>query len=280
MFMPSSSVNRSTARTRPSPAGRVLIADDDESSRCFLADALRALGWQVVRCPDGRRAIALAAAEYFDLLLLDCRMPHAGALDVLAALRNDTQARSSLSPAVATSAEITPSIKASLLAAGFADVLEKPCKMADLQAIVVHASMIRHPLPVLDDDAALACSGDPDITLALRELLHDELVQLLGELGALTADRAKLDERLHRLRSACGFCGASRLAAQTQALQRMLRQSADVSLVASLTAFETELYATIGALAPVAREIPDMKASSAGDQRFVMAPESTRQARN
>jgi two-component system, OmpR family, response regulator len=247
--MPSASLSNPTVHLRSPPAGRVLIADDDESSRCFLADALRALGWQVVRCPDGRRAIALAAAEYFDLLLLDCRMPHAGAIDVLAALRGDERARSARSPAVATSAEITPTVRNNLLAAGFADVLEKPCEIGDLQAIVAHASMIRHPLPVLDDEAALACSGDSEITRALRELLHGELLQLLDELKDLANDRVALDERLHRLRSACGFCGASRLAVHTKALQRLLRQPDDVSLSESLTPFEVELHATIDALA-------------------------------
>src|SRR5574337_826900 len=77
-----------------------------------------------------------ARTERFDLLLLDCRMPDGGAMHVLAQLRSEAQAASTESVAVATSAELTRADRRRLLAAGFSDVLLKPCTLADLQRVL------------------------------------------------------------------------------------------------------------------------------------------------
>lgn len=206
------------AATQPPPY--VLVADDDPSSRRFLGDGLRALGAHVRECADGQMALAQAAIETFDLLLLDCRMPGAGARDVLAALRADDQARSADALAVATSAELSAEDRQQLLAAGFSDVLLKPCELDALRRLLALARNTGRRAPLLDDDAALVSSGDTRTVRALRGLLREELAALLQELDHLQTEPARLVERLHRLRSACGFCGASALAAQAMHLQR------------------------------------------------------------
>jgi two-component system, OmpR family, response regulator len=204
----------------------VLVADDDAASRRFLGDGLRALGAQVHECADGQMALAHAALETFDLLLLDCRMPGAGARDVLAALRADARARSGDAAAVATSAECSPADRQQLLAAGFHDVLLKPCELAALQPLLALACSNGRHAPLLDDAAALAASGDTRTMQALRGLLREELALLMQELDRLCAEPVPLVERLHRLRSACGFCGASALAAQAAQWQRQLEAHA------------------------------------------------------
>ncbi|WP_447739164.1 response regulator [Rhodanobacter soli] len=70
---------------------RVLVADDDPGSCLFLCDGLASMGARAEACTDGMTALQRARTESFDLLLLDCRMPGAGALQILAALREDTQ---------------------------------------------------------------------------------------------------------------------------------------------------------------------------------------------
>ncbi|HEX8776648.1 MAG TPA: response regulator [Rhodanobacter sp.] len=117
------------------PPPHVLVADDDAASRRFLCDGLRSLGAQVADCADGLRALQLGRDEAFDLLLLDCRMPGAGAREVLAALRADPRACSADSLAVASSAELDGAERRGLLAWGFGDVLRKPCDIADLQRL-------------------------------------------------------------------------------------------------------------------------------------------------
>src|SRR5690606_24848199 len=54
---------------------RILIAEDDDSMRAFLARALRRAGHWVEAAPDGLAAIDTLAAQDFDLLLADVVMP-------------------------------------------------------------------------------------------------------------------------------------------------------------------------------------------------------------
>ena len=226
---------------------RVLVADDDPASLRFLCDGLGSLGAETRAHADGAMALACAREESFDLLLLDCRMPNAGALQILASLRSDNEALSAESFAVASSAEITATDRDQLLAAGFGEVLLKPCTLSDLQRLLALA----RPADAggaftLDDHAALISSGDADTMQALRQLLRAELITLQRELGALNDDRARFSDRLHRLRSSCGFCGASALATQSAALQKQL-SGANTTTV-SLTHFRKTLQATLDAL--------------------------------
>lgn len=224
---------------------RLLVADDDEASRRFLGDALRTLGAQVVTCEDGMQALQLARRECFDLLLLDCRMPGAGAREVLATLRADADARSAGSLAVASTAEPDAATRRSLLAEGFTEVLRKPCGLSELQALL---GLLPGTAPMLDDAAALRASGDTATMQALRQLLRGELTSLLQELALPALDLHALGERLHRLRSSCGFCGTPALAAEVLQLQRQLR---DVPLnhAPAISRFRQAVQATLDVLA-------------------------------
>jgi len=241
------------ASPRPAPPAAmlpppyVLVADDDPASRRFLGDGLRALGAQVHECPDGQRALARASIETFDLLLLDCRMPGAGARDVLAALRADARARSADALAVATSAEMSPDDRQQLLAAGFSDVLLKPCELDALRALLALARGSGRHAPLLDDAAGLVSSGDAKTMRALRSLLREELATLLQELEPFCSEPPRLVERLHRLRSACGFCGAPALAAQAMHLQRQVEADGSVAEGAQ-ERFRQALLATLAVL--------------------------------
>src|SRR5471032_687372 len=54
---------------------RILLAEDDDNMRVFLARALERAGHQVVAAGDGNMALELAAGGDFDLLLADVVMP-------------------------------------------------------------------------------------------------------------------------------------------------------------------------------------------------------------
>lgn len=200
---------------------RVLVADDDPASRLFLVEAMRTLGLDAEACDDGTAAIARGRQQAYDLLLLDCRMPGAGAQQVLTELRGDPAAPSAESTAVATSAEMDALERQRLLSGGFSDVLQKPCDLSDLRRIV--ALVEPDAAPLLDDTQGLASTGSDQIMQAMRALLRDELVGLYQELDAALADSTFVD-RLHKLRASCGFCGATALAARVVQLQERLRQ--------------------------------------------------------
>ncbi|GLQ45614.1 hypothetical protein GCM10007862_06650 [Dyella lipolytica] len=225
----------------------VLVADDDATSRCFLGDGLRQLGARVALSADGGEALDQASNHAFDLLLLDCRMPDTDAVSVLTRLRNDPQARSLCSPAVASSAELDVSEQQALLAAGFHAVLLKPCTLLDLRNILTLATTHRHDAPVLDDGLALSTSGTPTVVQALRSLFRQELLNIYQELDGLSSDAGALLARLHKLRSSCGFCGASALSEHIVALQQHLKLAHHGAML-PLADFRESLRKTIEAL--------------------------------
>jgi CheY-like chemotaxis protein len=66
---------------------RILVADDDRTTRQWLSDILRAEKYSVSTAKDGFDALKKLKKTKFDLLLLDVWMPRMSGFDVLAALR-------------------------------------------------------------------------------------------------------------------------------------------------------------------------------------------------
>ncbi len=223
-----------------------LVADDDPASCRFLCDGLRSLGVRVEPYMDGKMALERARAQAFDMLLLDCRMPGAGAMQILVELRESARAQSVDSVAIATTAELGLGDREKLMAVGFSEILLKPCSLTDLRRVLEMAVSEPPVGDVLDDGAGLTASGDNTTMRALRLLLREELIALDLELDPLSKDPAALGERLHRLRSSCGFCGAAALAAQTKGLQQQLARAGSTQV--ALARFRKSLSSTLQAL--------------------------------
>jgi class 3 adenylate cyclase/CheY-like chemotaxis protein len=77
------------AEAPPSFSSRVLVVDDNESSRDLLSRRLTHAGHRVVTASDGGAALALAAADPPDLVLLDIMMPGMSGFEVLCRLKAD-----------------------------------------------------------------------------------------------------------------------------------------------------------------------------------------------
>jgi two-component system, cell cycle response regulator CpdR len=60
---------------------RILLAEDDDSLRGFLARALERAGYEVTACADGEEAVAVLDQEW-DLLLTDIVMPGIDGIEV------------------------------------------------------------------------------------------------------------------------------------------------------------------------------------------------------
>lgn len=213
----------------------VLLAEDEPVSRAFLLDALRALGRRCDAVGDGRTALAQANARRYDLLLLDLDLPGLRGEALLAQLRAASGAASRDTPAIALTADPDPALHHVLRRQGFAAVGTKPLALAALARLL---DVVAEPgAPRWDDAAALrATHGDSGILAALRRLMLEDLPRqrrsvvdaaARGETGAARAE-------LHRLRAACGFCGAAALAARTEALDAALDDAPGEALEAFL----------------------------------------------
>jgi two-component system cell cycle response regulator CpdR len=71
---------------RPAIAGKrmtkILLAEDDESMRLYLARALERVGYLVTSVDRGTAALPLLEAESFDLLLTDIVMPEMDGIEL------------------------------------------------------------------------------------------------------------------------------------------------------------------------------------------------------
>jgi DNA-binding response OmpR family regulator len=54
---------------------KILVVDDEESGRFVKLRTLRRAGYQVIEASTGSDALALAASEGIDLIVLDVNLP-------------------------------------------------------------------------------------------------------------------------------------------------------------------------------------------------------------
>lgn len=216
----------------PSSLPRVLLVEDDPTSRAFLMAAIAAIPAEVDSADSVAAALALANAQDYDLWLFDAHLPDGSGCDLLQRLRP----RHPRTPAVAHTATQEPATLEALTQAGFLEVLVKPMPAAILRATIRrllglpgsdpaagHALEADGEAPVWDDEAAsLALNGNHSHVRTLRGLFLQDLAQTGNRISAAMrrGDVVDAEHSLHKLRASCGFVGASRLAAAVHALQR------------------------------------------------------------
>ena len=62
---------------------RILVVDDESSFRATLSTLLKEQGYSVSSAADGDIAIEMLRSQYYDLILLDLKMPNVDGFDVL-----------------------------------------------------------------------------------------------------------------------------------------------------------------------------------------------------
>jgi DNA-binding NtrC family response regulator len=118
--------------TKPVRPMRILFADDELSLQELMRIELPRLGHEATVCPDGRTAVAALDRTSYDCVIVDLDMPGMGGMEVIARVREvapDTEAviitgKSSLESAVGAVRQ------------GVFDYLTKPCKLAEIQAVL------------------------------------------------------------------------------------------------------------------------------------------------
>ena len=112
---------------------RILIADDDATSRRLLAGALAPLGADVHVCHDGLDALdLLRSAGRFDLLITDIAMPVLDGRQLVTTVLADAGLRTM--PILVTSGIACGRDIADLLHAGVCGFLAKPLNLAAVRS--------------------------------------------------------------------------------------------------------------------------------------------------
>ncbi|RVO58805.1 response regulator transcription factor [Sinorhizobium meliloti] len=111
---------------------RILLVEDNRALAEGLSTLLRGSGYAVDVVSDGASAHAVAAAESFDLVILDLNLPEMDGLDVLRAMR----ARQNRAAVLILTARGTPEERVKGLDLGADDYLIKPFDIGEFEARV------------------------------------------------------------------------------------------------------------------------------------------------
>jgi PAS domain S-box-containing protein len=115
-----SRVNDESLRLSPRSRVRALVVDDLEENRTVLAELLRGLGCEVAMADRGAEAVRMAAAEKFDVALIDILMPGMDGIETATHLRGMSM------KLIAVTASACLHEQERWRAAGFDDLIVKP----------------------------------------------------------------------------------------------------------------------------------------------------------
>lgn len=150
---------------------RILLVDDEAELAEPLSRVLRREGYQVDVALDGRQGSQLAAADSYDLLILDWMLPYFSGLEICQQVRS----RGDATPVLFLTAKDTLDDRVEGLDAGADDYIVKPFELPELLARV--RALLRRP-PTLE-----ATKRSP--RLQYEDLELDEANQLAYRQGQM-----------------------------------------------------------------------------------------------
>lgn len=167
---------------------RVLVVDDEEGFRNFLADALTIKGHNVEKAADGVEAVALLGKRSFQVLVTDLKMPRMDGIELLIWVKKN---QPEVEAVVLTAhGSVAGAVEAMKL--GAFDYLEKPLESPDTLRLLVDRAAERHRLFALKEsvsgpDGPPLSYGSPIMEQTVDSLKKvartDATVLLLGESG-------------------------------------------------------------------------------------------------
>ena len=133
----------------PARSLRVLLAEDNKINQLVVSRPLEALGYTLVVCEDGQRAVELCAETSFDIVLMDVQMPVLDGLQAARRIRErELHSRAPRVPILALTANSLRDQVDACFDAGMDACLCKPFVPSDLlQLIAVHARHSRDTAP-------------------------------------------------------------------------------------------------------------------------------------
>ncbi len=125
---------------------KLLVVDDEETSRRFLKELLENVGFKVSEAQSGRAALELVHRERFDALISDIRMSETDGNSMCREIRTGLNLRDLV--LIASSASVYEDDRHNAISSGFDDFVPKPVREGDLfAALASHLNLrwIRKP---------------------------------------------------------------------------------------------------------------------------------------
>lgn len=220
---------------------RILVVDDNTLNLTVAITLLANEGVLVSTAESGVEALQLVASQKFDLVLMDLEMPGMSGIEVTRKIR---QAQSGIEtlPIIAITAHAFPEMRKEVFEAGMNDLLAKPYKPEQLNAMIARWCGDAHepppvaeqpqqkpePLKIYDQQAALGNVGGDEKTA--QQLLEMFLAMVPESISNITeahraADYEALYEVLHKLAGSASIVGASALHGEVRVMLDALKQN-------------------------------------------------------
>lgn len=206
--------------TSASFAGRrVLLVEDNDTSRLVVGSLLRNQGLEVQEAENGAEAVTLAHDQPLDLILMDISMPVMDGLEATAKIRGG-DGPNKATPILALTAHAMPEEQASFLAAGMAECVTKPIDPKTLRQILGNYLDVEAktgaPNRAIDDLEAML---GPELFHKSVQTFLDETAEAFAEMqrDLTQGNWSSLQAQAHKTLGAAGLMGA-------QDLQAALRQ--------------------------------------------------------
>lgn len=119
---------------------RILVVEDNELNQAVLSSILNAGGFSFMLAGNGAEAVAAAAKERFDLILMDIQMPEMDGVAAARAIRENRHWNRD-TPIIAVTANVSEQARDRYIDAGMADFIPKPFSPPEIFGAIERARL-------------------------------------------------------------------------------------------------------------------------------------------
>lgn len=201
----------------PTESMNILVVEDNEINRQVAREMLRKMGHTVSVAVDGKAGVEAAAAQAYDLILMDITMPVMDGRQATRAIRAG-RGKSSNVPIVALTANVVEADREAFLSDGMNEVLSKPISKARLAELL---SGVSAPKTVTSVDKG---QFEELLEQLGKDLFQETLSKFKNEghafsdaLPTLSGDQ--LIDKTHKIAGSAAMMGATQLHESLKALE-------------------------------------------------------------
>ncbi|MHC6224819.1 transporter substrate-binding domain-containing protein [Pseudomonas sp. X10] len=219
----------------PDPRLKILVVDDHPANLQLMAQQLNFLGLSQQNARDGREGLRAWQTGRFDVVIIDCNMPHMNGYQLAEAIRaHENQRRWPRSTLLGYTANAQPEVRQRCLAAGMDDCLLKPISLQALGQRLTAAPHLGWPPACFNLQGLAAIVGeDPrEHDRLLKALCHSLREDLHGLMSIEPCnDSTALADQAHKILSAGRMLEAKVLVEACEQLEKDCRQGLPAALL-------------------------------------------------
>jgi signal transduction histidine kinase/CheY-like chemotaxis protein/HPt (histidine-containing phosphotransfer) domain-containing protein len=243
----------------PEPGLRILLAEDNPTSRLVALRMLERLGHHADAVGSGTEVIAALALAHYDLILMDVMMPDMDGLTAARQIRTMERTTARV-VVVGLTASSSPADLAACLDAGMDAVSTKPVTLPRLRAAIREgraAAGIRSAVEAAATTPRLRelaqTLGDDAVAEIVQAFTEDTQAHLVAmRAAAERGDGNTVYRCAHSVAGAARNVGADALAGRAAALEATVGSLSSVRIAFEITAMQADLDAALAGLAALA----------------------------